>query len=396
MPSADVAMVAPYPTADGRVRSGVESYVASLTGAMAKAGAEVVVIAPHEDGEADRRVHDGVRVERSFRRGPAALPAAARAAARSGAPVVHLQHEVFLYGGPASVPGLPWALARLRGAGCPAVVTLHHVVDPAGVDRDFTRLHRVRVPAGPARVALSGVQAAVRRLSSVAVVHEPGFAPVVPGARVIPLGIEPTPPGDRVTERARLGLDDERLTVLCFGFLSPYKGLEAALAAAELAAADVELVVAGGPHPRLVGRDSYADQLVARASTAARFTGFVDDRDVPAWFAAADIVLVPYPRPFSSSGPLGLALGHGRPVLLSSAMAACVGAPELGTSCEPRALAARLVELARHPEARAGLATASSELARGRTWSSVAERHLELYEEVRHGARSGHDRLPVV
>ena len=117
--------------------------------------------------------------------------------------------------------------------------------------------------------------------------------------------------------------------MLCFGFLVPYKGLEAALGAARLAGDDVELVIAGGEHPRLKATgDGYADRLRATAPPNARFTGFVPDADVARWFAAADVALLPYPQPFASSGPLALALAHGTPVLLSQALARTTGAPE--------------------------------------------------------------------
>jgi glycosyltransferase involved in cell wall biosynthesis len=187
------------------------------------------------------------------------------------------------------------------------------------------------------------------------------------------------------TTARRLKLDDTRLTVLCFGFLSPYKGLEQALEAARLAGPEVDLVLAGGPHPRLErnGRDGYAETLAGQYKRIARFTGYVPEHDVASWFAAADVVLVPYPRPFSSSGPLAQALGHQRPVLLSEAMAHCVGAPdEVASSMEPEALAARLVRLARQPDERDRLARASAQLADGRTWPAVAQRHLAIYEEV--------------
>src|SRR5690606_10209110 len=129
---------------------------------------------------------------------------------------------------------------------------------------------------------------------------EPAFARAVPGATVVPHGVERAPAVDRAAARARLGVDGGPLVVLCFGFVAPYKGLETALEAARLAGADVRLVVAGGPHPR-VG-DAYARELRARHGDHARFTGHVPDGDVAAWFAAADLALLPYPRPVSSSG----------------------------------------------------------------------------------------------
>src|SRR4051812_41905212 len=363
-------MISPYPALGERHggASGVASYTANLAHSLAAAGAEVTVVAPREDGQAESG-HDGaVRVDRAFSPGPAALPAAALAARRTGAPVVHLQHETFLYGGPASVPGLAAGVGALRGRR--RVVTLHHVVGAGDVDRAFTRLHRVKAPASAARAGLAVVRETSRRMADAVIVHEPAFAEAVPGASVVPHGVEAPGVGDRAAARVHLGLADEtRLVALCFGFLAPYKGLEAALEAAREARDGVLLVVAGGEHPRLaVGGDDYAGRL-RDAYPQVRFSGRVPDADVAAWFAAADVALFPYPRPVSSSGALALALAHGTPALLSPELAACTGAPgELVVERDPAALAERLRALAAHPEGLTELRAATAALAAERTW----------------------------
>jgi glycosyltransferase involved in cell wall biosynthesis len=209
-------------------------------------------------------------------------------------------------------------------------------------------------------------------------VHEPSFASVVRGARVVPHGIETPERADRASARAELGVADDRLCALCFGFLSPYKGLEVALDAARIAGDGIELVVAGGEHPR--ERDDYAADLRASAPGNARFTGFVPDGDVATWFAAADVLLLLYPQPFAASGPLALALAHGTPVLMSASLARTTGAPQaLVTPLEPAPLAERLRCLAADAGLRARLREAAAHLAEGRTWPEVARTHLDVY-----------------
>ena len=386
MPAPDVALISPYPPPGERHGgwTGVASYAANLAGALADAGAQVCVVAPEEPGVPAVARDGAVEVRRDWRRGAAALPSAAAAARATGAPAVHLQHELFLYGGPSAVPGIVPALAGLRASRRRAVVTMHHVVDPAGVDGTFTRTHRVRAPAPVARAAVAGLQRTIGALADAVVVHEPSFAGVVPGATVVPHGIEAPGRSSRDVARAALGVDPDVLLVLAFGFLAPYKGLETALEAAALAGGGVELVVAGGEHPRLRAEgDPYADRLRAAAPDNVRFTGFVPDADVGRWFAAADAALLLYPRPFASSGPLALALAHGTPALMSRALAATVGAPpELAVPPGAAALAARLRELAADPGAGADLRAHGAALAAGRGWPQVARRHLELYGEV--------------
>jgi glycosyltransferase involved in cell wall biosynthesis len=383
VPAPDVAIISPFPPPGVRHGgwTGVASYAANLARALDDAGASVTVVAPAE-GDLPERAEDGaIEVRRSWKRGPAALPAAAAAARATGAPAVHVQHELFLYGGPAAVPGIVPALASLRAARRRAVVTMHHVVDPAGVDREFTRTHRVRAPAPMARAAVAGVQRTIAALADEVVVHEPSFAGVVPGATVVPHGIEAPAATTRDDARAALGVDPDVTLALCFGFLAPYKGLETALEAARFAGDGVELVVAGGAHPRI--DPAYAEGLRATAPPNARFTGFVPDGEVGSWFAAADVALLLYPRPFASSGPLALALAHGTPVLMSGALAATTGAPDsLVASPLPAGIAKQLRALAADPAEATVLRTDAAEMAAGRGWPDVARRHLALYEEV--------------
>jgi glycosyltransferase involved in cell wall biosynthesis len=389
----DVALVSPYPsvTTPSPMPSGVAGYTKRLVAALCGEGMRVHVLAPTVDGEPELTSLDGVTVQRCYRRGATALPMAALAAGRCGAPVVHVQFETFLYGGPTSIPGVAPALAGLRRRRSGPVVTLHQVVDPSTVDHTFTTMHQVNVPPAVARIGLTAVQRSVPALAAATVVHEQPFAQVVPGAVVVPHGVEAfaTPSPEHVRQaKQELGLRADRLSVLCFGFLAPYKGLEVALQAAALAP-EVELIVAGGIHPRFARTDGYAEDLQRRYGANARFTGYVPDAQVPALFEATDVLLLPYPTAFATSGPLALALGFGTPVLCSEALGKCVGAPpSLQTTLQPAALAERLRELARDPAQREELARATRALTTGRRWDAVARRHIALYEEVTHAHRS--------
>lgn len=393
MSPADVALISPYPAVGTRHggMSGVASYSHNLAHALAESGARVQVVAPHDPGEAPRRESDGqIAVNRTFPRTSAGTGAAIRAALRSGAPVVHLQHEFFLYGGPASTPGLAGGMRVVRARRRRALATLHQVVDPGTVDRSFTELHRVRIPAWMAKPGLTAVQRGLQRSTDRVLVHEPAFADVLPGAAIVPHGIEPASARqDRMSARQRLGLSPDRLTVLCFGFLAPYKGLETTLEAAELAGPAVELIVAGGEHPRLrASGDTYFADLQNRFAGVARFTGRVPDSEVAAWFAATDVASFMYPRPFSSSGALALAVAHGTPILVSPELARTAGLPaSFVVPRDPAALAGRLRELASEELDQARLRAQAETIAQARTWPAIAARHLELYEEVSRGRR---------
>jgi glycosyltransferase involved in cell wall biosynthesis len=361
-------------------RSGVAHYTSDLARALTREGAEVEVIAPAAPGLPVREEDHGVAVWRAFRRGPLVPVHAAGAACSTGASVVHLQHEHFLYGSPSS------ALATLAALGYlsrrrPVVVTLHQVVDAARVDRAFVRLHRVSLPAPAARAGLAVLQNGVADLARRTIVHEPAFARTVPRATVIPHGVRSQQGPGRAEARESLALDD-RFTVLCFGYIAPYKGLETVLEAGRLLGGRVRVVVAGGPHPRLGDAERYAAQLARGYRDAATFTGYVAEERVPAWFSAADVAVFPYPRPHATSGALSLALAHSTPFLASEALGRLAGLPqEAVVDLAPAALAERLEDLMAG-DALGALSRACASMAAGRSWSEVACAHRSLYEEV--------------
>jgi glycosyltransferase involved in cell wall biosynthesis len=383
----DVALIAPYPPAGERHggHSGVASYTANLAHALAAGGLHVEVVAPELEGDPATFADGPIEVRRAFPMGRRALPRAIRAAAERSAGVVHLQFELFLYGGPSSLVGLLPALGPARRAlgDVPLVTTMHQVVEPSTVDRSYTKLHRVAAPAVVARGGIAGVQAAIARASAATIVHEAPFRRVIPSATVIPHGIEEPTPVAREAARHALGLDD-RFVVLCFGFLAPYKGIELVLEAARFLPDGIQVVVAGGEHPRMERDGGFGAELRARYGDVARFTGWVPDHDVANWFAAADLAVFPYPKPFASSGVLALALAHGTPVLLSPALARCAGAPSvLDGPMTPGALSRRIAALAADPAGLAAQQRWTSVLAAGRSWTAVAAQHAHVYEEVR-------------
>ncbi len=393
--AADVALISPYPQPGQPSETGVAWYTQGLARALSRAGAAVTVVAPGRDGERGRVEMDGdVRVERCFSRGATGPVRAARAAVATGAPVTHVQHEAFLYGGPDSVPGMLVALRQLRGRDRGPVVTMHQVVAPQSIDRSFTGMHRVSVPPAVARTGMATLQNSISRLASQVIVHEDAFRRVLPGSVVLPLGaggaeqIDPAAAGRSPALRASVGASEDTLLVLAFGFVAPYKGLEPVLDAAGMAGERVKVVVAGGEHPRLVGQ-GYLRQLQERYGRVAAFTGYVGDDEVEAWFGAADAVALNYPKPFSSSGVLAQAANHGVAALLSPALAAVVGFPQSAAlPAEPVRMARWLQSLAGDRAALDELKERTSKLRTGRSWTEVAERHLAIYEEVIDAQRS--------
>jgi glycosyltransferase involved in cell wall biosynthesis len=127
--------------------------------------------------------------------------------------------------------------------------------------------------------------------------------------------------------------------------------------------------------------------LRAAAPPHVRFVPrFVVDREIPAFFRRADLVVLPY-REIDQSGVLFTALAFGKPLLLSAVggfpEVAATGAAELVPPGDPAALHTALARLLADPATRERLAAAASAAAAGPyAWDAIAAQHLALYRQL--------------
>ena len=147
----------------------------------------------------------------------------------------------------------------------------------------------------------------------------------VPESRVtvIPFGINNAIPRTKLSSteaRERLGIRDTEKTILFFGEIKPYKGLDYLVAAFQKNSAerdDYRLIIAGRPKPgceeywraveEAIQKDVSSGRIVVRAK-------FIPDTEIEVYFKAADILVLPY-RHIYQSGVLFLGYSFGLPVL---------------------------------------------------------------------------------
>jgi D-inositol-3-phosphate glycosyltransferase len=146
----------------------------------------------------------------------------------------------------------------------------------------------------------------------------------VPGARVtvIPFGINNAVPHTSLSAagaRRRLGIQNSEKTILFFGHIAPYKGLEYLVAAFKQLLAsreDYRLVIAGRPKDcerywktilESIDEEGLSERVLLRAN-------FIPDDETEIYFKAADVLVLPY-RHIYQSGVLFLGHSFGLPVL---------------------------------------------------------------------------------
>lgn len=155
--------------------------------------------------------------------------------------------------------------------------------------------------------------------------------------KIISLPI-PVKPQDRRTSKARakasLGIPAGKRVVLAFGFVSAYKGTDWLMTAMDAAikksrSNDIHLVIAGGPAHSLADKPYYqifyqALVRLAEKNPDITLTGFIPEREITRYFAAADLVVLPYRGLMGASGALTHALSYKKPFLVSEPMRAVV------------------------------------------------------------------------
>jgi beta-1,4-mannosyltransferase len=118
----------------------------------------------------------------------------------------------------------------------------------------------------------------------------------------------------RKEARRQLALPEDAPTILFLGQIRPYKGVEELIKAfATVPSPEARLVVAGRPLTDALR--AHLARLAARDSRVSMHLDFVPDDRLQYYFAAADLVVLPYRKILNSASAL-LALSFGLPVLV--------------------------------------------------------------------------------
>jgi glycosyltransferase involved in cell wall biosynthesis len=127
--------------------------------------------------------------------------------------------------------------------------------------------------------------------------------------------------------RAILKIPKNQKVILSFGFLTWYKGADWLVhTMAESRRRNIHLMMAGGRSPNLADHayyQTYADGIENEAARSKNITvsGFVEDQQLALYYAAADLVVLPYRTLMSSSGPFAMAVNFKKPFIFSHALA---------------------------------------------------------------------------
>jgi len=318
-------------------KSGIAYYSQALLEALDDTADELVIFADgkaeSKDSPSERRV-SGARVIQCWQFGIRAPFQILRALMRNRVDALHVEYDVYLYGGVVSALLLPLVLQYVRvRRGIRVVATIHGVVPRDVITRKmlsrggfvlpftmlgrlgFSVMYRLFDWATDSLVVLEEWRARVL---------ERDYGVASRKIHVVPLPLMHDCPRPRKEEaRVRCGIV-ARNHMLYFGYASYYKGLDVLLDAfrsARLECEDLALTIVAGRHPRLAGNPRYERFYAAlrerSLAEGAVFAEFLPEPQLVDMLAAADVAVLPYTDAYGASGALNTAIAARRPVLVS-------------------------------------------------------------------------------
>ena len=207
---------------------------------------------------------------------------------------------------------------------------------------------------------------------------------------VIPPGVDANlfQPMDKDEARKRLGLPD-RKTILYVGRVEPLKGLDILLGAMPLLqdTPAVHLLIVGG-NPDEDAEFERLNMLAKRLdiSDIVTFTGSVNQEELPAYYSAADIFVLP--SWYESFGLVALeAMSCGTPVVVSrvGGLKTFVEHGKTGYLVPwrcPEAFARSLETLLANPSLRDAMGSEARDRALGMRWADMANKMLACYNQL--------------
>jgi len=309
--------------------------------------------------------------------------------------LIHIQYEVFLYGGILSAITFPLLITLLRLLKIPVVLTIHQVLPISKIDNTFLSILGVK---GSPYVFKKGLKILLNFIcffSNSIIVHETLFKSCLINEygfkrdkkiNVIPHGIEEQIDLiDAGKAKEKLQIKKEYV-VLFFGYLSKYKGIEIFLDSFKyLHRDDILFIIAGGVHPRLKNDQTYIKYINSLKKRIQNkniiFTGFVEEDKINLYFSAADLVVFPYTIVMSSSGPMALAIAYEKPFLASSSYKNMLN-DEILFEKDAYHLARKINTTLESKKSSQHMQDYIKELKRERLWKEIGKKHYRIYKNL--------------
>lgn len=317
--------------------------------------------------------------------------------------IIHIEHEIFLYGGITSLPSLIFFMLMVRmRSNC--IITLHHVISKQQINRTFNEIYNVRIHPVFIRMGFWLFYKAVGAVATHIIVHEEYGRRVLTGEyrvreekiSVIPHGatiLRSQNPLSRQLLLQEFDLPQDAGTVFgFFGYISKYKGLEFLFEEFNEYLKEHPksvLLIAGSIHPDYLTNPelcAYIEKLkamVRESNGRIVWFGTVTDEQINHFYDLIDCMILPYRQTNGGSYVLSITIGTETPFLVSEALRPLIQNDAFTFNFYKNSLKKRMEAFSNrnlHTESHAQMFV--QELKRKRVWPVVAEKTSQLYESL--------------
>jgi len=307
--------------------------------------------------------------------------------------VIHIQQEVFLYGGILNAMLFPYLVMLLRLFGFTVIITLHGVIPLSDLNKEFLKENSIEGNRFILKVGLLLIFKQIVFFSSRILVHEEKFRNVLVEdykcsqrkIKVIPHGVKN---GQKIKNaKDILGLKNKKV-ILYFGYISGYKGIDLLINAFKLIKDKHKnwiLLFVGGVHPRLKNDEEYLKYYndiknSLKTHKQIYFNGYVPEDKVPLYFSAADLVVFPHTIVMSSSGPMALAISYSKPIIASVAFNGILNNKEIFFDRDTYSLSKKIEDVLLNHEILNDILAYVKKLKYAYSWTNIAKKTLQVYK----------------
>ncbi len=310
-----------------------------------------------------------------------------RRAIRDHVDVVHVQYEPNAFGGIHTNPTIILMLLLLRLVQKKVVVTLHAVIPKQFLHSHNPHVIPSNVPNNKLllSIILTILYAGIGMFSNKLVLHAKVFKNWMRQYPVDPEKMFVVPHGNGSPTKY-VGSNPTENMILCFGVLTPRKGLETLISAYYLLdATNAKLVIAGKPMSYYPDYMDELKQLVYLYDLEEKvtFTGYVPDQHIPKLFSEATIVVFPYQVCVSASGALAFAMQYAKPLIVSDTLFfhEILSDDEaiFVNKNDPASLAQAITLLLANSELQNNLRRNIKRKAETNCWANIAEQMMRVY-----------------
>ncbi len=311
--------------------------------------------------------------------------------------IIHLQHELNMYGGTLTALAFPFLVLLLRiFSGAKIVVTIHAVVRKNLIDQKFVKLFKKRSTLVNS-FTLKSFFIFLNRLIGLAankmIVHSEYLKSIlVDDYGLAGKKIEVIPCGVAVVPKQNSQLEHRQKFFLCFGYMTRRKGIDQVLKGfAEFVEKNPEasfsLVLAGGT---IEGQEFARKEIIDYANNlnlqdSFEFKGFVDIDEIDRLFQNAYAIIIPAAISISASGPLAHAIGYGKCVLASKVgnLSEEITDRTDGYLVEKKGWAQAFREIAGDRDLVDRIESGARKKSQEQSWERVSQQHVAIYESLK-------------